>query len=304
MKFLIAPLVLVSALLGGCQLNNEDMKATIEACKNDPECMEIINEEIDNALGERGFYNYDDYSYELSEEEEAMWTVLEGLEDEFYSKIEDMTDEEVNELFGKDEYFFRKLTDEEESAFELVESLYEQIDWDKEFDFEDGEVSFIESGLGRKLTAEERTAVQLIETIYDEEEMYYENLTEIEWTEMELGRELSEDEKTSIEIVEGLYGYIDYENEMDYDFDTEVEFLEAVLSRTLTEEEKVAVEVVTGLYTEYEESFLNSLVEEYESVLGRTLTEEEKEALLFIDMDYMEVEFEKEYDDFDLTEEQ
>lgn len=300
---LLAPVLLVGSLLGGCEINNEDMKSVIEACKADEECMEIINEEIDAALEERGYYDDDYYfDYEFTEEEEAMWTVLEDLEEEFDTKIDEMTDEQLEELWGEE--FEVELTAEEEAAFELVDELYETIDWDQfeeeydedldEEDFEDwSEVDFLKEALGRELTPEEIQAVELTEAVYERIDEMYENMTEVEYAEMELGRELTETEKASVEIVEGLYESVDWDaieetEEFDHEESedmSEVEFLESTLNRTLTEEEKQALTVVEGLYDEYFELEANYIVSEYEEVLGRQLTDEEKEALEYF---YME----------------
>jgi hypothetical protein len=47
-----------------------------------------------------------------------MWETYEAIEEEFYTILEEMTDEELEALWG-DEFF--ELTEEQEDAFDVVE---------------------------------------------------------------------------------------------------------------------------------------------------------------------------------------
>ena len=95
--------------LTGCEVDNQKLEDIISKCKEDVECKEIIDREIDQALEERGIHGdefYEDFYFdedfdweddfyyeELTDEEIAMLEVLENLDDEFFTVIDNMTDE-------------------------------------------------------------------------------------------------------------------------------------------------------------------------------------------------------------------
>lgn len=340
-KLLLAPVLLVGSLLGGCELDNDSMKSIIEECKNDEECMEIINQEVDAVLAERGVVTWDDYDAEfydedwedyewledLTDEELAMWETVEDLEKEYFEALEGMSAEEFAGLFGdvteeqleaihavyelefgmsEADYLAmeigREVTESEMASIELVEELYESIDWDQKINEDyDTEAEFLEAMLGRTLSTDELAAVEVVEALYEESYENFEEMTEADWMAFELGRELTAEEIAASERVEAIYEAIDWDEVDDFDYETETEFLEAALGRTLTAEEVADVELIEGLYIELDEMYEEfdyayeivfeltpeDIIAEYELVLGRELTDTEKDALNYF---YEEIE--------------
>lgn len=292
-------IILFVAVLGaaftltGCDLNNDQMKDVITKCKEDVECKEILDAEIDEALAERGisadnfnsgyddYYEYyDDFDYidiELTDEELALFDILDALDEELYAKLDSMTDEDfkVLELAQLSNMLGRALTVEETDALTLIEALYnvdvedEAIEW-PEFDTEEAYLAYY---LGRALTVEEVNAFTIIEALYimDEEAM---NET----------FEFTEEQEAAFQVIDALY------NEAFNDMESKV--LEMMLNRSLTIEEQTALDIVNNLYESTYETFdedydfIQETIDYYEIMLERTLTDQEIEALN-LSLDFM-----------------
>lgn len=292
-------IILFVAVLGaaftltGCDLNNDQMKDVITKCKEDIECKEILDAEIDEALAERGisadnfnsgyddYYEYyDDFDYidiELTDEELALFDILDALDEELYAKLDSMTDEDfkVLELAQLSNMLGRALTVEETDALTLIEALYnvdvedEAIEW-PEFDTEEAYLAYY---LGRALTVEEVNAFTIIEALYimDEEAM---NET----------FEFTEEQEAAFQVIDALY------NEAFNDMESKD--LEMMLNRSLTIEEQTALDIVNNLYESTYETFdedydfIQETIDYYEIMLERTLTDQEIEALN-LSLDFM-----------------
>lgn len=287
-------LILLVAVLGtaftltGCDLNNDQMKDIITKCKEDVECKEILDAEIDEALAARGISadnfitGYDEYfddfdfiDVELTDAELVLFDILDALDEELYTKLDSMSDEDfkVLELAQLSDMLGRELTIEEIDAITLLDTLYSadyaEIEW-PEFDTEEEYLTYY---LGRELTNEEVNAFAIIEALYsiDEEEM------------SELFA-LTEEQEAAYNVIDALYEEV--LNGM------ESKDLEMMLNRSLTIEEQTALDIVNslyeGLYEDYDEDydFIQESIEYYEIILERTLTDQEIEALE-LSLDFM-----------------
>ncbi len=303
-------LVLLAAVFGtaitlsGCDLNNDQMKDIITKCKEDVECKEILDNEIDEALAERGitgdnftngyddYYFYEDFDdYEFTEEEMALFDVIDALDEELFDKLDSMDDEEFSSM--EQDYLTylldRELTTEEVNSIELVEALYSVYETDVEIEFPEfaTETEYLVHYLGRELTTEEIEAFEVIDTLFSIDE----NMVDEEF-------ELTETQEDALEVIDALYEEA-FEN-------MEAKELSLILDRELTDEETVALDLVNELYKEAygsideEYDYIQETVNYYEFILDRELTETEKEALTFS----MEWEFDYFYEcddiDFDL----
>jgi len=313
-KIVVATAVLGTAFtLTGCDLSNEELSSAIEQCKADEECLALINEQIDEALDERGIYPDNPSRHEmfdegrwfmdLTDEELELLETLDALDIEFYEALEEMTDEELRALQFADmeEVLGRELTVDETNAFTLIESLFgmDEDEFDRHEKFEDkdiyqDEVSYLEYMLDRTLTTEETEAVNLVEGLFtdivkpEKHERPDKDGLEIEshndMIEYMLDRELTDEELAALELVDQLHNEA-HDNMM-------IKELEYELGRELTTEELAALEIMKEVEKEFMTVFENTDLEgydftqarisEYEAVLNRSLTEAELEAINFI----------------------
>ncbi len=287
-------LILLVAVLGtaftltGCDLNNDQMKDVITKCKEDVECKEILDAEIDEALAARGISadnfitGYDEYfddfdfiDVELTDAELVLFDILDALDEELYTKLDSMSDEDfkVLELAQLSDMLGRELTIEEIDAITLLDTLYSADYAENEWPEFDTEEEYLTYYLGRELTNEEVNAFAIIEALYsiDEEEM------------SELFA-LTEEQEAAYNVIDALYEEV--LNGM------ESKDLEMMLNRSLTIEEQTALDIVNslyeGLYEDYDEDydFIQESIEYYEIILERTLTDQEIEALE-LSLDFM-----------------
>lgn len=295
-------------VLTGCELNNQEMDNIIQKCKDDVECKEILDREIDEALEERGLVgdHFEDdvellFELDLTDEEIELLETLEALDNEVWDVLEAMTDEELEALMIQEfeSMLGRELTAEEQAALEVVEALWMT---DIESDVFQSEQEYLEMHLGRELTDEELAAVHIIEefftSTFDEEgeltpeveaafdlidELYesaYE-FNEIDELELMLGRQLTAEELAAFDI----------QNAINWEEDIE-----------LTQEQNDALDVIMNLY---DEAFENVDEIEVDYYFDRELTEEEQAALDIVDALYeeMELNFEFEIDEYDFANE-
>lgn len=296
--------------LTGCDLNNEEMSNIIQKCKEDTECKAILDQEIDEALAERGIFANDSfesdeyeifYDLELTDEEMQLIETLENLDLEVWETIEGMSEEQLKELEIQEfeNMLGRTLTDAEKTALDTVEALWNIEIADVDADFET-EQEYLEFFLGRELTDEEKNAFAIIDAIdwenFDEETgemnltpeqetaldmidaLYstYEEMSETQELELMLGRQLTEVELNALSVIDE----IDWEDFDDYDNEL-----------TFTEEQEAAFDLIDALYSEIEANYETI---ELELLLGRELTNDEIEALDIVNNLYDEM-----YNNFD-----
>lgn len=178
------------------------------------------------------FYNVEDMDengdFEITEAQEAAFDLIEDLYETAF---------EMNEVQELELLLERQLTTEELAAFDLLETISDDVWFDEE----------------AELTEDQTAALELIDALYD---TAFENYEIVE-LERALDRELSIEELTALETVNNLYAemYDNYDEDTEYDFVSEtVSYYEVVLGRELTDQEKEAIELSLE-FSFYEDDF-------------------------------------------------